>query len=138
MGSSSTVKIQEIYDGIYGIAYDVLRPHGLDIYVKDTKKATTKYPQQYVYLEQVTGAFKKKTLAPSVFDVTTEFLCEIHVNHANIAKGGLISQQLQLAFHNRSSNLGLVVENPLATDHVTQHGRTYVVALTLTHKIKVD
>lgn len=138
MGSISTITDEEkVYDDIYAIAVNELKLYAIPIIIKDTKPAETDLPSEYAYIDQVHGAYEKRTLQPSIYDVEVEFLCEINVTHDNIAKGRLISKQIQRAFHRKASNHSLVVHGAMATDAVTTGGQLFVVSMNLLYTTKM-
>lgn len=103
----------------------------LEIRFKDSKKRVVDLPSQYAYLDQVHGAYVKRTLQPSIYDVDVEFLCEINVSHDKITEGRLLSKQIQRAFHRKASSHSYVVSGAMATDAVTTGGHLFVVSMNL-------
>lgn len=138
MGSISTVEDENaVYDAIYGIAYSALKPYGFTFYNKDVRATELDVKKQYVYLDQIHGAYEKHTLQPSIYDVDVELLCEINVSHVNIRKGRQMSKDVQRAYLLKASTCGLVVKSALATDSTTTSGHRFAVSISLTYTTKV-
>lgn len=138
MGSISTIEDEsKVYDAIYKIARDSMAADGISFYYKDTLKQDANYPQEYVYLDQIHDAYEKETLQPNIYAVPVEFLCEINVSHANIAKGRRMSKAVQRAFHRKASSCGIVVKGAMATDSVTKGGQRFVVSMNLIYTTRM-
>lgn len=133
MGSISTITDEEkLYDELYAIAVaEIKTATGFDIRFKDDRTALVDIPSSYAYLDQVHGAYVKRTLQPSIYDVEVEFLCEINVTHDKITEGRLLSKQIQRAFHRKASSHSYIVNGAMATDAVTASGHLFVVSMNL-------
>ena len=134
MGSISTVEDEaKVYDAINRIAHKAVLDYGLPVIFRDTRRHNSDTPEEYVYFEQIHGAYDKRTLSPGRYDVDVEFICEINVDHDKLAKGREMSKRVQRTFHKTASSCGLVVTGSDATDVVTTSGHKFVTTLTLTY-----
>jgi len=139
VGSLSTVENEEeLYDAINGMATEALQGYGLPFYYKDALQQNTSYPAEYVYIEQTHGPYDKKTLAPGIYDVDAEIVCEIVVSHGKLSTGRQMSKHLQRAFLRGAAACRLVVTNADATDVVLTSGHKFIVAMTLTYRTRVS